>query len=94
MKRILFILLLASCLTLASCSIGIDLEIAGEKDKNEPNLDTDGDVLYIVNVETRVYHFPTCYIVDNMSEENKLLTYDIEFLIEREYSPCKICIAK
>ena len=87
-------MLLASCLTLASCSIGIDLEIAGEKDKNEPNLDTYGDVLYIVNVETRVYHFPSCYIVDNMSEENKLLTYDIEFLIEREYTPCKICIAK
>lgn len=87
-------MLLASCLLLASCSIGVDLEIAGDSDKNEPNLDTDGDVLYIVNVETRVYHFPSCYIVDNMSEENKLLTYDIEFLIEREYAPCKICIAK
>ena len=94
MKRIVFISLLLLCLLLVACGTRVDLEVTGDSDKNEPNLDTDGDVLYIVNVETRVYHFPSCYIVDNMSEENKLLTYDIEFLIEREYSPCKICIAK
>ena len=87
-------MLLASCLLLASCSIGVDLEITGDKDKNEPNSDTDGNVLYVVNTETRTYHFPSCYIVDNIDEENKLLTYDIEFLVEREYAPCKICIAK
>lgn len=94
MKRIATILLLLLCLLIVGCGIGIDLEITGDDIKNEPNLDTDGDVLYIVNKETRVYHYPSCYIVDNMSEENKLLTYDIEFLIEREYAPCKICIAK
>lgn len=94
MKRIATILLLLLCLLIVGCGRGIDLEITGDDIKNEPNLDTDGDVLYIVNKETRVYHYPSCYIVDNMSEENKLLTYDIEFLIEREYAPCKICIAK
>lgn len=94
MKRIAVISLLLLCLMLASCSIGVDLEITGESDKNESNSDTAGDVLYVVSTETRTYHYPSCYIVDNMDEENKLLTYDIEFLVEREYTPCKICIAK
>jgi hypothetical protein len=49
MKRIATILLLLLCLLIVGCGRGIDLEITGDDIKNEPNLDTDGDVLYIVN---------------------------------------------
>lgn len=53
-----------------------------------------GEVAYTVNIATNSYHLSSCHIANNIKEENKLVTYDIDFLCERNYTPCKICIVE
>ena len=81
-------------LLLSSCGREANGTVTAESEKEQYNTDTSGEQLYIVNVSTRSYHLPSCYIVNNIKEENKAETYDIAFLVEREYAPCKICINK
>ena len=94
MKRLILIFTLFTVLLISSCGIGKDGVSVGEENKEPFNTDTSGSTLYIVNTSTRSYHLPSCYIVNNMKDENKAETYDINFLVEREYTPCKICIDK
>ena len=51
-----------------------------------------GETAYTVNIATNSYHLSTCYISNGIKEENKLITYDINFLRERGFTPCKKCI--
>lgn len=94
MKRFALAFALIAILLLSACGRDYDGKVKGETDKEVPNLDTGGTVLYIVNTSSRSYHLSSCYMVKSIKEENKQETYDIDFLIEREYSPCKICINK
>ncbi|MBO5338994.1 MAG: hypothetical protein J6A96_04770 [Clostridia bacterium] len=90
MKRISLFICLVFCALLFSCGKS-DYTVTAES-KEPISTNTTGDTLYIVNISTRSYHLPSCYILNNTKEENKRETYDIEFLTEREYTPCKICI--
>ncbi len=94
MKRILVSVFVFACLLLLSCGRDYDFTTTIDTDKQEVNLDTGGYILYIVNTSSRSYHLSNCYIVDNIKEENKLQTYDIDFITQRCYTPCKICIDK
>ncbi|MBQ8546214.1 MAG: hypothetical protein IJ437_04675 [Clostridia bacterium] len=51
-----------------------------------------GKIAYTVNIATNSYHLSSCHIATDIKEENKLITYDIDFLCERGFVPCKICI--
>jgi len=47
---------------------------------------------YILNTNTKKFHYPSCSSVDQMSEANKQeYTGDREDLIEQGYEPCKRC---
>ncbi len=51
-----------------------------------------GTTTYILNVNTKKYHLPTCSSVEEMSEKNKdTYTGDESSLIAKGYSPCSIC---
>ncbi len=93
MKRLFLCLGLVFFVLLTSCGKS-DYIISADNDKTPAKLNTDGEILYIVNTSTRSYHLPSCYILKNTKEENKRETYDIDFLVERGYTPCKICIGK
>ena len=92
MKRIILSILIVLCFILCACSHA-DYEISADQSKAESEGTSYGDTLYIVNTSSRTYHLPTCYILDRTNAENKEETYDINFLTEREYTPCKICIS-
>ncbi|MBQ9531096.1 MAG: DNA/RNA non-specific endonuclease [Eubacterium sp.] len=54
-------------------------------DKNEKNT-------YIININSKKFHLPSCEAVDKMSENNKKKYKGTkENLIKNGYSPCKIC---
>lgn len=91
MKRIVFSVILILCFVLSACSHA-DYVVTADSDKILSTESDTGDILYVVNTSSRTYHFPTCYILDRTKEENKEETYDINFLTERGYTPCKICI--
>ncbi len=47
---------------------------------------------YILNTNTKKFHYPWCSSVDQMAEKNKLeYTGDREDVIEMGYDPCKRC---
>ncbi len=63
-----------------------------EKDKADTEWETSGDTEYIVNTSSYTYHLPSCYIVKSIKDENKVVSTDINFILERQYTPCKRCI--
>lgn len=91
MKKLSFCFILILCFLFSACN-GADYIIKADVDKEEPPPANTGEILYIVNTSSRTYHLPSCYILDRTKDENKAETYDLDFLIEREYTPCKICI--
>ena len=47
---------------------------------------------YIVNEKLKKFHFPDCYSVSTMTEENKIYyNGSREELIEQNYEPCRKC---
>ncbi len=47
---------------------------------------------YVVNKNTKKFHYPNCRSVGKIKDKNKLYSGDSrESLIEKGYSPCKIC---
>lgn len=94
MKRIFLIILAILLLSLFGCGIDYDTSVSGEGEKESYESDTSGYVYYIVNTSSRTYHYPSCYLVEGIKDENRVETNDKAFLIEREYTPCKICIDK
>ena len=91
MKRLALIMCIIICMLLLSCGKS-DYTVNAEQKEPARTVNSSG-TLYIVNTSTRSYHLPSCYILKNTKEENKAETYDIEFLTERGYTPCKICIS-
>lgn len=56
------------------------------------NVTTDTSPVYILNVNTRKFHFPSCKSVKDMKEKNRIDFFGSrEELITKEYAPCKNC---
>lgn len=53
--------------------------------------DEDVEVMYIGNVKSRKFHFPTCKGVATMSEKNKVEFHSREEAISLGYEPCGQC---
>ncbi len=61
---------------------------AGTTNKSEDNK----DATYILNTNSKKFHYPSCSSVNNMSSKNrKEYTGSRKNLTENGYSPCKIC---
>ena len=63
---------------------------------NHPTEDTDDSnstkASYILNTNTKKFHYPNCSSVDQMSDKNKKeVTSSREEIIEQGYSPCGRC---
>ena len=92
MKRIFLLFVIFSLLLLTACSRPYHGEISPDSDEKEVVLEPGGAVLYVVNTESRSYHLPSCYQAEKIKEENRVETRDINFLTNRGYLPCKVCI--
>lgn len=61
----------------------------------KPALDKEsagGDVKYILNTNSKKFHYPDCSSVNSMSDKNKeLYTGSRQDLIDQGYDPCKRC---
>jgi len=89
----LVLLLLVFVFILTACNTPNTEDITYDSTKlpvNKP----EGSVLYVANMSSKTYHLPTCYMADNIKEENRLETKDANFLRSRQYTSCKICIGK
>lgn len=65
-------------------------------DSEELDEDADADAEdeegYVLNTNTKKFHYPDCYSVDQMKDKNKLIEETTrEDLIERGYDPCGNC---
>ncbi len=91
MKRF-FALIFILVLLLSSCSTLEHIDVTGDESKGELIHTASGDVLYVANLSSRAYHTKECYLTKRINEENEWETYDLDFLISREFTPCKRCI--
>ena len=82
---IFIVLILFSCNTPATED---DLVI----DSKDTLSHSSGSVLYVANINSHTYHLSSCRFAKSMKEENRYETSDLDFLLSREYTPCKICI--
>ena len=63
---------------------GIDQENNGVQDLS--------DIKYILNTNTKKFHYPTCASVNDMKEKNKKTSSESrEIIINQGYVPCKRC---
>lgn len=46
---------------------------------------------YILNINTKRIHYPSCDSVKKTKDENKKVTYDYESAVSEGYKPCAIC---
>lgn len=101
MKRLALSLLLLIVM-LASCS-DVDEMLSNNQSDVYIFCDTDdsaevntnheeGSLDYVVNVNSKIYHYPSCIYAKNLADEHKEYFSDREFLIERGYKSCKKCI--
>ncbi|MCD7882465.1 MAG: DNA/RNA non-specific endonuclease [Lachnospiraceae bacterium] len=69
--------------------IGTDQSGGEESDED---LSDDSEETYILNTNTKKFHYPSCSSVDQMSEKNKQeYTGSREDVISMGYEPCKNC---
>lgn len=60
--------------------------------EDEPTNNNDTSASYVLNKNTKKFHYPTCSSVDRMKESNKeYYTGSREELINRGYDPCGNC---
>ena len=67
------------------------------ENESEAPLETSESVAgntYVLNINTKKYHIESCRYAIDMSEENKKVTSDIDFIVERGYTPCSSCIMR
>lgn len=59
---------------------------------DSPNTATPAGTDYILNTNTKKFHYPWCSSVDQMSDKNKqFYTGNREDIIAQGYSPCGRC---
>jgi len=60
--------------------------------ENEPTNNDDTNASYVLNTNTKKFHYPSCSSVDRMKESNKeYYTGSRDELINRGYDPCGNC---
>lgn len=74
-----------------SVEVEEDKTTESSPEAQEPQTDKGKEELYCANISTKKFHFSTCGSVKTMKDENKMKTSDRQMLIDRGYSPCKIC---
>ena len=69
------------------------LESEEPEELTEDSYEEDGTTItYVLNTNTKKFHYPDCYSVDQMKDKNKKIEETTrEALIERGYDPCGNC---
>ena len=74
-----------------------DLDDSLESEESEEVIEDSGDtdgttITYVLNTNTKKFHYPDCKSVKQMKDKNKLIEETTrEALIERGYDPCGNC---
>ncbi|MCM1327434.1 MAG: DNA/RNA non-specific endonuclease [Bacteroidales bacterium] len=65
---------------------------ASESSISEPSVSELQGMTYILNTNTKKFHYPSCPSVDQMKEKNKqVFTGNREDVLSQGYAPCKNC---
>jgi DNA-entry nuclease len=63
-----------------------------EQSETQPEFETQGKTTYILNTNTKKFHYPDCSSVNDMKEKNKqVFMGSRDDAIELGYTPCRKC---
>ena len=69
-----------------------DGQIIPDTSQSTSNSGASGDMTYILNTNTKKFHYPNCHSAESISDKNKQsYTGDRQELIDDGYSPCGNC---
>ena len=70
------------------------LRASGEEEDSGNNSDDQTEATYIINTNTKKFHLPTCYSVDQMKDKNKKTYRNVKIstLKGYGYEPCQNCL--
>lgn len=72
--------------------IPIQSEIQIEQESENASIPESPDVTYVLNTNTKKFHYPSCSSVNQMKEKNKrIFTGNRDDVISQGYEPCKRC---
>ncbi len=93
MKKISLLLALVVLMSFVSCNISNSSESNIEESSQIQTDDFSSDTpSYILNKNTKKFHYPKCYTVNLMNEENKIsFVGNREAVINQGYKPCLKC---
>ena len=97
MKRLVLILavlaLLLSFAGGASSEIRAQLpEVAAATVRTMPEPEPEPEITYVLNKNTKKFHYPDCASIDEMKAKNRLdVNWDRDEVIAKGYVPCKRC---
>lgn len=92
-----FIILLSSLAYLTSCTQDntnnpTDLSTETSSESPNKNEEQEASLSYILNKNTKKFHYSDCYAVELMNEENKIVfNGNRNNIIEQGYKPCLKC---
>lgn len=87
MKKVFLVILIFIILTLFGCNGSY--YYVGDDGGNHDLQDNPSEQEFVVNTSTKKYHLPSCIYATDPSLEK---WYNENFLIERGYIPCKVCL--
>ena len=68
-----------------------DDTVGGYKEPKKENSKNKEEITYYANIKTKKFHLADCQYAKKTSAEHTHTTKDKDGLIERGYTPCKIC---
>lgn len=75
-----------------STDVLLQLRSLIDEELEQRNVSISNSPVYILNVNTRKFHLPSCGSALEIKEKNKMEFYgERDELIAREYAPCKNC---
>ena len=98
MKRLVLILaVLSLLLSFAGCASVQEIraqlpEVAAATVRTMPEPEPEPEITYVLNKNTKKFHYPDCASVDEMKAKNRLdVSWDRDEVIAKGYVPCKRC---
>jgi len=70
---------------------GVSADQSVSSDPLDASASDENEIIYVLNKNSKKFHFDYCTSVSTMAEHNKIISYNRDDVIAQGYKPCKRC---